>query len=146
MGFLPNWPLEPNTLAVFGILLAAGAIGGFLAHKWPWLPIIGPSGLNLLTAQVLSEAHVLVDIALGLILYRLGLSLDLGVIARAPYLLVTSLLESAATFGAVYLTVMYFGLATLPAALIAAIAISSSPAVLLHVAHEANASGPVTDA
>jgi Kef-type K+ transport system membrane component KefB len=156
MGFLPNWPLEPNTLAVFGMLLAAGAIGGFLAHKWPWLPsitgfmlvglIIGPSGLNLLTAEVLSEAHVLVDIALGLILYRLGLSLDMGVIARAPQLLVTSMLESAATFLAVYLTVTHFGLAALPAALIAAIAISSSPAVLLHVAHESNASGPVTDA
>jgi len=101
MGFLPNWPLEPNTLAVFGIPLAAGAIGGFLAHKWPWLPsitgfmlvglITGPSGLNVLTAQVLSDAHVLVDIALGLVLFRLGLSLDLRVIARGPYLLVTSL-------------------------------------------------------
>ncbi|MBE0615934.1 MAG: cation:proton antiporter [Burkholderiales bacterium] len=155
MDFLPLWPIEPNTLAVFGILLLAGALGGFLAHRWPWLPsitgfmlvglIIGPSGLNLLTAEVLSDARVVVDIALGLILYRLGLSLDLGIIARAPYLLVTAVLESAATFLAVYLTLVYFGFAALPAALIAAISISSSPAVLLHVAHEVNASGPVTD-
>ena len=79
MGFLPAWPIELNTLAVFGILLTAGALGGFLAHRWPWLPsitgfmfvglVIGPSGLNLLTTEVLSDAHVLVDIALGLILY-----------------------------------------------------------------------------
>jgi len=155
MDFLPLWPIEPNTLAVFGILLLAGALGGYLAHRWPWLPsitgfmlvglVIGPSGLNLLSAEVLSEARVVVDIALGLILYRLGLSLDLGVIARAPYLLVTAVLESAATFLAVYLTLSYFGFAALPAALIAAISISSSPAVLLHVAHEVNASGPVSD-
>ena len=156
MNFLPAWPPELNTLAVFGILLATGALGGFLAHRWPWLPsitgfmlvgvLIGPSGMNLLTAQVLSGAHVLVDIALGLILYRLGLSLDLGIIARAPRLLVTAVLESAATFAAVYLTLGHFGFSALPAALIAAISISSSPAVLIHVAHEDGASGPVTDA
>lgn len=155
MGFLPPWPLEPNTLAVFGILLVAGALGGYLAHRWPWLPsisgfmlvglLIGPSGVNLLTTEVLSDAHVLVDIALGLILYRLGLSLDFGIIARAPYLLVTSLLESVATFVGVYLTLAYFDFAALPAALIAAISISSSPAVLLHVAHELKAKGPVTE-
>ena len=155
MGFLPAWPPEPSTLAVFGVLLLAGAIGGFLAHRWPWLPsitgfmlvglLIGPSGMNLLTDDLLSNARVVVDIALGLILYRLGLSLDLGVIAHTPHLLITSLLESAATFAAVYLTLTYFGFAPLPAALVAAISISSSPAVLLHVAHEVNASGPVTD-
>lgn len=155
MDFLPLWPIEPNTLAVFGILLLAGALGGFLAHRWPWLPsitgfmlvglVIGPSGLNLLTTEVLSEARVVVNIALGLILYRLGLSLDFGIIVRAPYLLVTAVLESAATFLVVYLTLVYFGFAALPAALIAAISISSSPAVLLHVAHEVNASGPVTE-
>ncbi|MBE0627426.1 MAG: cation:proton antiporter [Burkholderiales bacterium] len=155
MDFLPLWPIEPNNLAVFGILLLAGALGGFLAHRWPWLPsitgfmlvglIIGPSGLDLLTTEVLLEARVVVDIALGLILYRLGLSLDLRVIAHAPYLLVTAVLESAATFLVVYLTLAYFGFAPLPAALIAAISISSSPAVLLHVAHEVNASGPVTE-
>lgn len=155
MGFLPVWPLEPSTLAVFGILLTAGALGGYLAHHWPWLPsitgfmlvglLIGPSGANLLTAGVLAESRVIVDIALGLILYRLGLSLDLKVIAHTPYLLVTSVLESAATFAAVYLTLAHFGFDTLPAALIAAISISSSPAVLIHVAHEANAGGPVTE-
>lgn len=155
MDFLPHWPIAPNTLAVFGILLTAGAFGGYLTHRWPWLPsitgfmlvglIIGPSGANLLTVEVLSDARVVVDIALGLILYRLGLSLDFSIIARAPYLLVTSALESAATFLAVYLTLKYFGFAALPAALIAAISISSSPAVLLHVAHEVDASGPVTD-
>jgi Kef-type K+ transport system membrane component KefB len=155
MDFLPVWPLAPNTLAVFGILLAAGSLGGYLAHRWPWLPsitgfmlvglVIGPSGANLLTVEVLSDARVVVDIALGLILYRLGLSLDIGVVARSPYLLVTSVLESTATFLAVYVTLAYFGFAPLPAALIAAISISSSPAVLLHVAHEVNARGPVTE-
>jgi len=156
MEFLPGWPIEPNTLAVFGILLLAGTLGGYLAHRWPWLPsitgfmlvglIIGPSGANLLTAEVLTDARVVVDIALGLILYRLGLSLDLAIVTRIPYILVTSVIECAATFAVVYLVLAHLGFDALPAALIAAISISSSPAVLIHVAHEVDASGPVTDA
>ncbi|MBS0337736.1 MAG: cation:proton antiporter [Proteobacteria bacterium] len=156
MEFLPSWPPEPNTLVVFGILLTAGALGGFLAHRRPWLPSItgfmlvglgiGPSGLDLLTAATLEDARVLVDIALGLILYRLGLSLDIALIGRNRYVLFASLLESAATFAAVYATLAWLGFGVLPAALVAAICISSSPAVLLHVAHEVDAGGPVTEA
>lgn len=76
MNFLPTWPIELNTMISFSILLIAGAIGGYLAHTMRWLPsitgfmllgyIAGPSGINLLSTDTLSLAHVIIDIAVGL--------------------------------------------------------------------------------
>jgi Kef-type K+ transport system membrane component KefB len=155
MEFLPAWPPSPNTLFFFGFLLFCGSIGGFMAHHWPWLPSItgfmlvgfvaGPNVLQLFSHQDLASSGIVIDVALGLILYRLGLSLDIKEVVRDKSLMVISLVECALTGAVVYGLLKWMGLQTLPAAIIAAIAISSSPAVLIHVAHELGASGPVTD-
>ncbi|MDH4273700.1 MAG: cation:proton antiporter [Gammaproteobacteria bacterium] len=155
MDYLPTWPLEFNTLVLFGVLLLAGAIGGYLAHRRPWLPSItgfmlvgfalGPSVLNILTIDALQNARIIIDVALGLILYRLGTSLDVASVLRNPYLLTASILESALTFLLVFFLLRAFDFQASESALIAAICISSSPAVLLHVAHEMGARGKVTD-
>ncbi|RFC34142.1 MAG: transporter, CPA2 family [Candidatus Nitrotoga sp. MKT] len=155
MDFLPTWPIELNTMTSFSILLVAGAIGGYLAHTIRWLPsitgfmllgyIAGPSGVNLLSVDALSSSRVIIDIALGLILYRLGLSLDIKTVLRSQYLLFATILETVATLLAVYFVLRYFNISNLTAALIAAICTSSSPAVLIHVGHELGAKGPVTD-
>lgn len=154
MDFLPSWPIELNTMISFSILLVAGAMGGYLAHTIRWLPsitgfiilgfIAGPSGLNVLGADALSASRVIIDIALGLILYRLGLSLDIKEVLRDRYLLLATVLETVATLLAVFIVLRYFNISTLSAAFIAAICISSSPAVLIHVGHELGAKGPVT--
>lgn len=155
MEFLPNWPLEYNTQFAFGLLLFAGVLGGYLAHRISWLPsitgfmavglIIGPSGSNLLTSEALDLARAVIDISLGLILYRLGLTLDLRAMVHDPRLLLTSLVESTVTFVTTFALLSWLGLPTLLAGLTAAIVISSSPAILIHVAHEVGAAGPVTD-
>lgn len=155
MDFLPAWPPSANTLFFFGFLLFCGSIGGFMAHHWPWLPSItgfmlvgfvaGPNVLQLFSHAQLANSSIVVDVALGLILYRLGLSLDIKTLARDKSLLLISLVESALTFFAVYWLLGFVGVAKLPAAIIGAIAISSSPAVLIHVAHEMGASGAVTN-
>jgi Kef-type K+ transport system membrane component KefB len=154
MNFLPSWPIEFNTMISFSVLLVAGAMGGYLAHTVRWLPsitgfmifgyIAGPSGLNLLSAEALSASRVIIDIALGLILYRLGLSLDIKAVLRDRYLLVATVLESLATLLAVYHILRYFDVPELTAAFVAAICTSSSPAVLIHVGHELGAKGQVT--
>jgi len=155
MDFLPAWPLHLNSLTIFGFLLFCGAIGGFVAHRVSWIPsitgfmlvglVLGPNVLGLLDYAALAQARIVVDIALALILYRLGLSLDIRVLAHDKSLLIVSLVECGLTFAAVYAALVWWGLAHLPAAVVAAIAISSSPAVLLHVAHELNAQGPVIE-
>ena len=155
MEFLPTLPLAYNTLFFFGVLLLCGVIGGYLTHRWPWLPSItgfmivgllaGPNVFNLVGAETLAQSRIIIDVALGLILYRLGLTLDMKQLVRDRPLVLASLAESALTFVTVYLGMVMLNLGTLTAAVIAALAVSSSPAVLIHVAHEVGAKGPVTE-
>lgn len=154
MTFLPAWPLEINTLFFFGFLLFCGALGGFLAHRVSWLPsitgfmlvglIAGPNVLGIFDSESLAQARIVVDIALALILYRLGLSLDIKALTHDKALLLVSFVESTLTFALVYFAMTWYGTERLVAAVVAAIAISSSPAVLLHVSHELGAHGPTT--
>lgn len=155
MDYLPNWPLQFTPLLAFGVVLLVGAVGGYMAHRLSWLPSItgfmlvgfvcGPSVLDLLSAQTIANSRVLIDIALALILFRLGLSLDIKQLKQSPALIVTSLVESALTFGVVFGALQLFNMPMGISVLVAAITISSSPAVLLHVAHEVKAAGVVTE-
>jgi len=155
MEFLPHWPLSANTLFFFGFLLFCGALGGYVAHRWRWLPSItgfmvvgfvaGPNVLGVISEAGLEQSRIVVDVALALILYRLGLSIDTKRFAQDRQVVLVSLTESALTFAAVFFGLAQVGVTGLAAAVIATIAISSSPAVLIHVAHEMRASGPVTE-
>ncbi len=155
MEFLPSEWLNMSPLLAFGCLLVVGAMGGYLAHLWSWLPsitgfmavgfLIGPGGLGLLDESALQQARILIDIALALILYRLGTSLDLRFIRQNLGLLLTSLAEAMLSFAGVFTLLWALQFPPVIAAVIAAILISSSPAVLLHVAHEVGAKGPVTE-
>ena len=155
MEFLPSWPFSVNTLFFFGFLLFCGALGGYVAHRWRWLPSItgfmvvgfvaGPNVLGVISETGLAQSRIVVDVALALILYRLGLSIDTKRFAQDRQVVLVSLAESALTFAAVFFGLALVGVTGLAAAVIATIAISSSPAVLIHVAHEMQASGPVTE-
>ena len=107
--------------------------------------IAGPNVLGIFDYASLAQARVVVDIALALILYRLGLSLDIKALIHDKALLLVSLVESTLTFVVVYYAMIWFGVAPLVSAVVAAIAISSSPAVLLHVSHELGAHGKTTN-
>jgi len=155
MDYLPVWPITITPFMAFGLMLLMGAMGGYIAHRITWIPSItgfmavgvlfGPSGIGLLNAETIVNSRLVIDIALALILYRLGLSLDIRTILRSPQLLLISLFESTITFCAVFLALDMFDIQPVIAALVAAISISSSPAVLLHVAHEVKAKGEVTE-
>lgn len=145
----------PNTIMIFGVLLLAGVAGGMIANRIKWMPtitafmllgiVIGPHGLGLVTKPMLTGASVLVDIALGLILYRLGNMLHPRAMLKSKKLMLTSGLEIAFTFLLSFFFVRLMGLGDVMAALIAAICVSSSPAVLVHVSEELLAGGPVTE-
>lgn len=139
----------------FGFLLFCGAMGGYLAHRVSWIPSItgfmlvgflaGPNVFNFFSPVALERTRLVVDVALALILYRLGLSLDFKALIRDKALLLISLLESGATFALVYGGLHWgMGISALTSGVIAGIAISSSPAVLIHVSHELGADGPIT--
>jgi Kef-type K+ transport system membrane component KefB len=155
MQILPAEFPAANTPMVFGLLLAFGVLGGLLAARARWLPSItgfmalglvaGPSGLGLLSSAALDSARVLVDIALGLILFRLGSALHPVKAARDRSLTTTALAESLLTFAAILGLLLLVNAPTVVAVLTAAIAVSSSPAVLIHVAEELKAEGPALD-
>lgn len=153
--FFPQaWP-EANLMIVFGMLLTFGMLGGVLATRVRWLPtitgfmavglLIGPSGLGLLSVQALQGARPLVDIALGLILFKLGAVLHPWLLATERSLVIMSLIESGLTFLGVSALMLWLQTPAVVAFLAAAIAVSSSPAVLIHVSEELHAAGPATD-
>jgi len=153
--FLPQFPLSANPLLLFGLLLLSGLAGGELARRVLHLPRIigyvliglalGTSGLGLLDAGLVKQAWIVVDIALGLILFELGRRLHFTWLRNDRWLLATGLLESALSFGCVYFALIYFDVKPIFAALAAAIGVSTSPAVVLLVAQELKAEGQVTE-
>lgn len=152
--FLPAWPPTLNQFLLFGVILLAGLVAGELSHRTGFLPritgfiaiglLLGPSALGWLTPEMLAQSKVFVDIALGLILFQLGMQLDFKTLGRDRSLLLSALAESALSFLLVYAVLVWFGIPPLHAAVAAAIGISSSPAVVLLVVRELNASGPLT--
>ncbi|OGT18798.1 MAG: hypothetical protein A2V90_06040 [Gammaproteobacteria bacterium RBG_16_57_12] len=155
MNFFPTWPLEINAFLVFGLLVVAGLIGGELARRSRYLPritgfiaigfVLGPGLLGLITPEMLNLARLFVDVALGLILFHLGRLLDASHLWRERPLLAASFFEAVLSFGALFGVLYFLGITPVLAALAAAIGISSSPAVVLLVVRELNASGPLTD-
>lgn len=144
-----------NITIVFGLCLVFGVLGGIIANRISWMPtitafmllglVIGPSGFEMISAKTLKNAGVFIDIALGLILYDLGTMLHPRAMLKSKRLLTVSICECLATYIVVFLGANVLGLGILSSAVIAAIAVSSSPAVLVHVSAEMQASGPVSD-
>ena len=153
--FLPQYPFPPNPVLLFGLLLLAGVAGGELVKRALHLPrivgyvliglLLGTSGSSLLDAGLVAESWIFVEIALGLVLFELGRRLHFKWLRNDPWLLATGLLESALAFGFVYVTLAYFGVQPIYAAVAAAIGVSTSPAVVLLVAQELKAEGQVTE-
>lgn len=155
LGFLPQLPFPANPLALFGLLLLAGLIGGELVKRALHLPritgyvligmLLGASGSGLLDDKLIAEAWIFVDIALGLVLFELGRRLDIRWLGKDRWLLATGVLESALSFAFIYFALVYFDVKPLYAAVAAAIGISTSPAVVMLVAQELRAEGQVTE-
>lgn len=146
---------ESNNLLLFGVLVVAGLVGASLASRTGKVPgitgillvglLLGPSGLGLLTPAMLNNARAFVDVSLGLILFQLGLLLDVRELRTNRPVMAVAALEAVLTFSAIFVALQLFTVPPLRAALAAAVGISSSPAVLLMVCRELDAKGPVTD-
>jgi Kef-type K+ transport system membrane component KefB len=155
LSFLPEFPPAASPLALFGLLLLAGLVGGELVNRVLRLPrivgyvliglFLGASGLGLLDAQLVQEAWIFVDIALGMVLFELGRRLDFTWFRRDPWLAATGVLESGLSFALVFGALIYFDVQPIYAAVAAAIAIATSPVVVMVVAQELKAEGQVTE-
>jgi Kef-type K+ transport system membrane component KefB len=151
---LPAFPLALNPAVLFGVLLVAGMLGGEAARMLRLPRIIGyviigfalaPIARALELGPLLDEARFFVDIALGLVLFDLGRRMDLAWLKRDWTLAATGFAESLAAAGLVFAALLAFGFAPVQAALAGAIAMATSPAVVLLVAQDARAEGQVTE-
>jgi Kef-type K+ transport system membrane component KefB len=156
LAFLPNWPPLANNLFWIGALLAVGVACGEAVRRVLRLPRItgyaaaglalGPGGLGLIDRPVLEELGVFADVAVGLVLFELGQRLDLAWLRRTPALALMGVAESLGAAALVFFTLhYYFDLVPLAAGVAAAIAVSTSPAVLMRVAADLRAEGQVTE-
>ena len=152
--FLPSFPLEISYPLLFGFLLVAGMLGGEFARTLRLPRIVGyvlvgfaiaPVARAMNIGPLLEEARIFVDIGLGLVLFDLGRRMDLAWLKRDWTLAATAMAESLAASGLVFAALHLLGFSPMQAGLAAAIAMATSPAVVLLVAQDARAEGQVTE-
>ena len=106
--------------------------------------IAGSAGVGAIDAAMSATSRLLLDVALGLLLFELGSRLDLRWIRRNPWLIASSLAEATLTF-ALVLTVLLFAKVSAPVAtVLAAISMATSPAMVIQLKTELRAEGQVT--
>jgi Kef-type K+ transport system membrane component KefB len=155
MDLFPHFPIHLDSIALFSITLILGLIGGEFAKRSYFLPIIsgyifigflfGPGGFNIVNQDVLATSRIFVNISLSLILFELGRHLDFRWLLRDRGLLYMGATESMLTWLAIFsFTYFFIHLSFLQSALAGTIAMATSPAVVMMVAHDLTSEGPVT--
>jgi len=135
--------------------IALAWLAGEIIHRWINVPRISVYGLvGFAVAQAFPDLYVsdssspvtlLANVAFGLILFEFGYRINLHWLRINPWIALTGLAESAATFAVVYAISHAAGMPPLTCALLASLAMSTSPAGVLRVINEQNSSGQVTE-
>lgn len=87
----------------------------------------------------------LANVALSLVLFELGYRINLRWFRHNPWMLALGLVESVVTFSAVYLATGFWDLPIDLRLIVAALAVSASPAGIVRVANELRSAGQVTE-
>jgi Kef-type K+ transport system membrane component KefB len=157
--FLPDWPLTWSGAIAVAVLALLAAAAGEVAARWIRVPrllgymaagaLFGAAGYLIRALQIeelpTPTLHFALEFAAAVILFDVGQRVSFGWIRRNPALLGTSIVESGLTFAGVLVAMQVLGFDPLPSALIAAVAMSTSPAVVLAVTREYRAQGQVTE-
>ena len=155
IAYLPSFPPAAANMILVGAILLCGLAVGQIFVRVLRLPritgfvaaglVLGPGVLGLLDQTMLGELSIFVDISLGLILFELGRRLDFRWFTHDRWLLASSVAESLLSFLFVYGTLRFFGVSPVYSATAAAIAMATSPAVLIMIVHDQGAKGPLTE-
>ena len=152
--FLPTLPLQLSYPLMFGVLLVAGVMGGELVRLLRMPRIVGYALVGLLMGplaaamgleQLIDEARIFVDLAMGLVLFELGRRMDLRWMKRDWTLAASGAAESLLSFVAVFALLLFAGITPVKSGLAAAIAMTTAPSVLLFMSHETRSEGQVTE-
>lgn len=148
-------PFEIDAFARVALLLIASISSAEICQRWLRLPrligyviaglVLGPSVLAWVPQSITGDLRPLLLLGLGLLLFELGSRVDLRWLRHNPMLIVSSLVESAVTFAAIYIFLGWFELVTATRVTVAAIAVSTSPSVVMRIVAENNARGQMTN-
>ncbi len=154
--FLPPFPGQIDSLALFGLLLLLGMlIGEWLQARAGWPKVIGyvlagtlfgPSLFGWISIEMLAKARPLADVALGLLMLEVGRRLDLGWLLRNPELLRSTSSDIVLSCLLIFVFTFYgVGLSPAWSAATAAITMASAPAVVLLTVEQSRSQGQVTE-
>ena len=153
--FLPIWPLSAAPLLWLAVALIAAVLVGELFARTAWLPrmtgyvltglAVGPGMLAVVGGSPLADWRVVIELALGILLFELGTRVNLRWLGMNRWLVLSSLLEASLCFAAVFLILRYFGTRDAIAATAATIMVATSPSVVMRVAAELRSQGQVTE-
>lgn len=149
------WPLSPDLVFWSALILVSGGILGELVFRRAGLPrVVGYSLVGMLIALIghgtddsylSGSLRLIVDLALGLLLFELGCRVNLRWLHANPALLGTSLAEALLSFLAVVMALRWFGLNLNVALSCASLTVATSSAVVGRVASELHSAGQVTE-
>lgn len=152
---MPEMLVSVASTLAWPAVLAVAWIVGELGHRWLVLPRISSYGVvgfllaagqgGFLPQPAGGPVALLADVAFGLILFELGYRINLGWLRTNPWLGVTSVVEACGSFAAVFAVAQWFAVPLVPALMLSAIAMSTSPASVVRVANELHSSGQVTE-
>lgn len=152
--------IQPDLSALTGdfawpVAIAFAWVVGEIAHRWTKLPRIsvygavgfalGDTQFGVLPGGGATSMMLIANVAFGLILFEFGYRINLRWLHRNPWIGVTGVVEALATFAAIYLLALGFGMPLLTSLLMASLAMSTSPAAVMRVVNEQRSSGQVTE-
>jgi Kef-type K+ transport system membrane component KefB len=152
------WSLEATAALALPVLILVAVLFGEWAARARVPRLIGYTVagvgcaalaflLRRLEVPLVSPAQVefAVAVATSVILFDLGSRASWGWLRRNPALLATSVVEAGLSFLVLLFVLRLAGVGALPAALIAAVGMATSPAVVLSVTRELRGQGQVTE-
>jgi Kef-type K+ transport system membrane component KefB len=139
----------------WALLLALAAATGHLLQRYLGLPkvlgysaigaLAGLSGYTTASWPLEGISRFMVELGLSIVLFEAGGRLTLRWLRHNPMLLAQSLGEAVATYLAAWWVLQLFGVDAALHVPLALLLVATSPAVLMRVASDLRASGPVTD-
>ena len=150
-----QWPPRPDVLFWISLTLVGGALLGEAVFRGLGLPrIVGYSAAGMVVAMagaglgqgmLRGNVRLIVDLALGLLLFELGSRVSVRWLRANPALLWTSAAEALVSFGAAVVVLRWIGLDPDLAVACAVLTASASGAMIGRVSAELKSAGQVTE-
>lgn len=158
-GEMAMWPVEAlrsaDPIMGLAVLMIVALLAGEAVHRVTRLPralgamlvgaLASPLALSLVARTELDPWKPLLDLAVGLLVFELGSRIRPRWLLDNPWLAVKCVAEACAAGVLVTLALMALDVSLASASLAGAVAMASSPVIMMAVLHELKPRGQVTD-